>query len=143
MRVTVGSYRNPPAGVDSKPREGTREDHHDESPRIVSRTEWLDARKALLAQEKEFTRQGDALNPERRRLPMVRVDQDFAFEGRRSLAGLLDLFEGRQQLIVYHFMFDPSWEAGCPSCSFLTDNLGHLAHLHAWKTTLAWCPGRR
>jgi predicted dithiol-disulfide oxidoreductase (DUF899 family)/ketosteroid isomerase-like protein len=106
-------------------------------PGIVSRVEWLGARKALLAKEKEFTRQRDALNSERRRLPMVRVDQDYVFEGPHGPARLLDLFEGRQQLIVYHFMFDPSWDAGCPSCSFLTDNIGHLAHLHARKTTLA------
>jgi predicted dithiol-disulfide oxidoreductase (DUF899 family)/ketosteroid isomerase-like protein len=106
-------------------------------PGIGSRAEWLDARKALLAKEKEFTRQRDALNAERRRLPMVRIDKDYAFEGSRGPARLLDLFEGRQQLMVYHFMFDPSWDAGCPSCSFLTDNIGHLAHLHARKTTLA------
>jgi predicted dithiol-disulfide oxidoreductase (DUF899 family)/ketosteroid isomerase-like protein len=106
-------------------------------PGIVSRVEWVGARKALLAKEKEFTRQRDALNAERRRLPMVRVDKDYVFEGPHGPARLLDLFEGRQQLIVYHFMFDPSWDAGCPSCSFLTDNSGHLAHLHARKTTLA------
>jgi uncharacterized protein (TIGR02246 family) len=106
-------------------------------PEIVSRAEWLGARKALLAKEKEFTRERDTLNAERRRLPMVRVDKDYVFEGPHGPARLLDLFEGRQQLIVYHFMFDPSWDAGCPSCSFLTDNIGHLAHLHARKTTLA------
>jgi uncharacterized protein (TIGR02246 family) len=106
-------------------------------PELVSRAEWLSARKALLAKEKQFTRERDALNTERRRLPMVRVDKDYVFEGPHGPARLLDLFEGRQQLIVYHFMFDPSWDAGCPSCSFLTDNIGHLAHLHARKTTLA------
>jgi predicted dithiol-disulfide oxidoreductase (DUF899 family)/ketosteroid isomerase-like protein len=106
-------------------------------PGIVSQADWLGARKALLVKEKEFTRQRDALNAERRRLPMVRVDKDYVFEGLHGPARLLDLFEGRQQLIVYHFMFDPSWGAGCPSCSFLTDNIGHLAHLHARKTTLA------
>jgi uncharacterized protein (TIGR02246 family) len=106
-------------------------------PETVSRAEWLGARKALLAKEKEFTRQRDALNAERRRLPMVRVDRDYVFESPQGSAGLLDLFEGRQQLIVYHFMFDPRWDEGCPSCSFLTDNIGHLAHLHARKTTLA------
>ena len=106
-------------------------------PAIASRAEWLAARKALLAKEKELTRRRDALNAERRRLPMVRVDKDYVFEGPHGPATLLDLFEGRQQLIVYHFMFDPSWDAGCPSCSFLTDNIGHLAHLHARRTTLA------
>jgi predicted dithiol-disulfide oxidoreductase (DUF899 family)/ketosteroid isomerase-like protein len=105
-------------------------------PEIVSRAEWIDARKTLLAREKAFTRQRDTLNAERRRLPMVPVDKDYVFEGPHGPARLLDLFEGRQQLIVYHFMFDPSWDAGCPSCSFLTDNIGHLAHLHARKTTL-------
>jgi uncharacterized protein (TIGR02246 family) len=106
-------------------------------PAIASRAEWLAARKALLAKEKELTRRRDALNAERRRLPMVRVDKDYVFEGPHGPAGLPDLFEGRPQLIVYHFMFDPSWDAGCPSCSFLADNIGHLAHLHARRTTLA------
>jgi uncharacterized protein (TIGR02246 family) len=106
-------------------------------PAVVSRAEWLGARRALLAKEKEFTRERDAVNVERRRLPMVRLDKDYVFDGPHGQAGLLDLFEGRQQLIVYHFMFDPSWDAGCPSCSFLADNVGHLAHLHARNTTLA------
>jgi uncharacterized protein (TIGR02246 family) len=106
-------------------------------PEIVSRAEWLGARKALLAKEKAFTRQRDALSAERRRLPMVKVEKDYVFEGPHGPARMLDLFEGRQQLIVYHFMFDPSWDVGCPSCSLLTDNIGHLAHLHARKTTLA------
>ena len=106
-------------------------------PETASWAEWLGARKALLAKEKEFTRQRDTLNAERRRLPMVRVDKDYVFQGPHGPGSLLDLFEGRQQLIVYHFMFDPSWDAGCPSCSFLTDSIGHLAHLHARKTTLA------
>jgi predicted dithiol-disulfide oxidoreductase (DUF899 family)/ketosteroid isomerase-like protein len=106
-------------------------------PGIVSRAEWLGFRKALLTQEKEFTHHRDALNAARRRLPMVSIDKDYVFEGPPGPARLLDLFEGRQQLIVYHFMFDPSWDTGCPSCSFLADNIGHLAHLHARKTTLA------
>jgi predicted dithiol-disulfide oxidoreductase (DUF899 family) len=106
-------------------------------PAIVSRAEWLSARKELLGKEKAFTRQRDALNAERRRLPMVKIDKDYVFEGPNGRATLRDLFEGRQQLIVYHFMFDPGWDAGCPSCSFLTDNIGHLSHLHARKTTLA------
>ena len=106
-------------------------------PGIVSRAEWLVARKALLAKEKDVSRERDALNAERRRLPMVRVDKDYVFEGPHGPARLIEMFEGRQQLIVYHFMFDPSWDAGCPSCSFLTDNIGHLAHLRARRTTLA------
>jgi predicted dithiol-disulfide oxidoreductase (DUF899 family) len=104
---------------------------------IVSREEWLAARKALLAKEKELTRQRDALHAERRRLPMVRVDKPYVFDGPDGPVRLVDLFEGRRQLIVYHFMFDPDWEEGCPSCSLLVDNLGHLAHLHARATTLA------
>jgi uncharacterized protein (TIGR02246 family) len=106
-------------------------------PQVVPRAEWLVARKQLLAKEKAFTRQRDALNAERRRLPMVWIDKDYVFENPKGPVKLLDLFEGRPQLIVYHFMFDPGWEAGCASCSFLTDNIGHLAHLHARKTTLA------
>lgn len=106
-------------------------------PRIVSRNEWLAARKALLAKEERFTRERDALNTERRRLPMVKIDKDYIFEGPAGKASLLDLFEGRRQLIVYHFMFDPAWDEGCPSCSFLVDNIGHLGHLHARNTSLA------
>jgi predicted dithiol-disulfide oxidoreductase (DUF899 family) len=106
-------------------------------PRVVSRDEWLSARKELLAKEKELTRHRDAVNAARRRLPMVRLDKEYVFEGPSGKASLLDLFDGRSQLIVYHFMFDPSWDEGCPSCSFLVDNIGHLAHLHARKTSLA------
>jgi predicted dithiol-disulfide oxidoreductase (DUF899 family) len=106
-------------------------------PWIVSRDEWLVARKALLAKEKELTRQRDALNAERRKLPMVKTDKDYVFEGPNGRASLLDLFDERCQLIIYHFMFDPSWDEGCPSCSFLVDNIGHLAHLHACDTSLA------
>ncbi|MGH9789626.1 MAG: DUF899 domain-containing protein, partial [Candidatus Acidiferrales bacterium] len=105
-------------------------------PTIVSRNEWLAARKELLAREKELTRKRDALNAERRRLPMVRIEKPYAFEGPEGKVGLLDLFDRRRQLIIYHFMFDPSWDEGCPSCSFLVDNIGHLAHLHARNTSL-------
>jgi predicted dithiol-disulfide oxidoreductase (DUF899 family) len=106
-------------------------------PKAVSRSEWLVARKALLAKEKELTRHRDAVNAERRRLPMVRIDKPYVFDGPAGKASLLDLFAGHRQLIVYHFMFDPSWEEGCPSCSFLVDSIGHLAHLHARRTSLA------
>ena len=106
-------------------------------PSIVSRNEWLAARKKLLANEKELTRQRDAVNAERRRLPMVRIDKEYVFEGPNGKARLPELFEARRQLIVYHFMFGPDWEVGCPSCSFVVDNMGHLAHLHARNTTLA------
>jgi predicted dithiol-disulfide oxidoreductase (DUF899 family) len=105
-------------------------------PQVVSRDEWLVARSGLLAKEKEFTRQRDALNAERRRLPMVEIDKTYVFEGRDGTASLLDLFEGRSELLTYHFMFDPDWDEGCPSCSFVVDNIGHLAHLHARDTTL-------
>ena len=106
-------------------------------PQVVSRDEWLAARRRLLAQEKEFTRQRDALNAERRRLPMTEVDQRYMFEGLHGPASLLDVFEGRSQLLIYHFMFDPDWDEGCKSCSFLADGIGNLAHLHARDTTLA------
>ena len=92
-------------------------------PDVVSRDEWLAARKALLAKEKELTRARDALNAERRMLPMVEIDKDYVFEGPDGKATLLDLFEGRRQLIVEHFMFDPSWEDGCPSCTAGADEI--------------------
>jgi predicted dithiol-disulfide oxidoreductase (DUF899 family) len=106
-------------------------------PQVVSRDEWLAARKALLDKEKEATRARDALAALRRELPMVRVDKEYVFEGPDGKATLLDLFDGRRQLIVYHFMFGPDWEEGCPSCSMNVDGFGHLAHLHARDTTLA------
>ena len=108
-----------------------------EYPRVVSRAEWLAARKQLLLKEKEFTRLRDQVNADRRRLPMVKIDKLYEFDGTGGKVRLLDLFEGRRQLIVYHFMFDPTWDEGCPSCSLWIDNLGHLAHLHARDTSLA------
>jgi len=106
-------------------------------PTIVTRDEWLAARKELLAREKELTRERDAINAARRRLPMVEITEDYRFEGPDGEVGLLDLFEGRRQLLVYHFMWLFDEGAGCPSCSFLVDNIGHLAHLHARDTSLA------
>ncbi len=106
-------------------------------PAVVSREEWLKARKALLQEEKVFTRQWDKLNEKRRQLPMVKVEKNYSFEGHKGQVNLLELFEGRSQLIVYHFMLDPTWDAGCSGCSFIADNIGHLAHLHARDTTLA------
>lgn len=104
-------------------------------PRVVSPAEWQVAHERLLVKEKEATRARDALNAERRRLPMVRVDKDYVFEGPDGKAGLLDLFDGRRQLIVYHFMFPPEWDEGCDGCSMLVDNMGHPAHLHARDTS--------
>jgi len=109
-----------------------------DSPAIVSRAEWLTARKELLIKEKQATQQRDALSSERRRLPMVPIDKEYVFDGPTGSVRLIDLFEGRPQLIVYHFMFDPSWDEGCPSCSFLADNVvGSLAHLGARDTAFA------
>ena len=114
-------------------------------PEIVSETEWLAARLELLAQEKELTRARDRLNTQRRMLPMVRVDKPYRFHGPDGERGLLDLFEGRQQLIVHHFMWnyevdeqgnETPKDVGCPSCSATADNIGHLAQLHARGTSL-------
>ena len=109
-------------------------------PQVVGRAEWLLARKALLTKEKALTRQRDALNVERRLLPMVEIEKEYVFQGPNGEASLLDLFEGRLQLIVGHFMFDPAWEEGCPSCSAGADEVspGLLAHLHTRDTTLAY-----
>lgn len=107
-----------------------------ELPAVSSRGEWQKARIELLEREKELTRKRDELNAERRRLPMVAVEEEYSFDGPHGEASLLDLFDGRRQLLVYHFMFDPDWEEGCPSCSFVADNVGHLAHLHARDTSL-------
>ncbi|AWW40131.1 hypothetical protein ADL00_40085 [Streptomyces sp. AS58] len=106
-------------------------------PEIASREEWRKAREELLVKEKAATRARDALNAERRRLPMVEIDTEYVFEGGDGKATLLDLFEGRDQLVVYHFMFAPEWESGCRSCSAFLDQVGHLAHLHARGTTFA------
>jgi predicted dithiol-disulfide oxidoreductase (DUF899 family) len=105
-------------------------------PEVVSREEWLAARKELLAKEKAATRAQDALNAERRRLPMVKIEKDYVFEGPEGRVSLLDLFDGRRQLVVHHFMFDPSWDAACPSCSGTADDIPHLAHLRARETNL-------
>jgi predicted dithiol-disulfide oxidoreductase (DUF899 family) len=108
-------------------------------PKVVSREEWLAARTELLAEEKAMTRARDALNVKRRELPMVKIEKDYVFERPDGDASLLDLFEGRRQLIVQHFMFDPSWEDGCPSCTAGADEIsaGLLDHLHTRDTTLA------
>ena len=106
-------------------------------PNVVTREEWLGARQELLAREKAATRARDELNARRRELPMVEVEKLYVFEGPDGKAELLDLFEGRSQLIVYHFMFGPERDAGCPSCSAFLDQIGHLAHLRARGTEFA------
>jgi len=92
-------------------------------PEIVSHDEWLAGRKRLLTEEKDLTRQGDRLSAERRRLPMVKVEKDYVFDGPEGKRSLADLFDGRPQLIVYHFMFDPAWDEGCPGCTGYVDAL--------------------
>jgi predicted dithiol-disulfide oxidoreductase (DUF899 family) len=106
-------------------------------PEIVSPEEWRAARVAFLAKEKQATRARDALNAERRRLPMVRVEKDYTFEGPDGPAHLIDLFEGRLQLVVYHFMWLYDSDQGCPSCSGFADQIGHLHHLNVRGTTFA------
>ncbi|MFJ1756329.1 DUF899 domain-containing protein [Kitasatospora sp. NPDC088134] len=102
---------------------------------IVTKEEWLAARKELLEQEKEVTRARDALSAARRALPRVLVEKDYTFESPEGTLTLLDLFQGRRQLIVRHFMFAPEAEAGCPGCSMQADSVGHLAHLHNRDTS--------
>lgn len=108
-------------------------------PEIVSHTEWVAASARFLAKEKEFTERRDRLNSERRELPMVEVADAYEFEGPHGAVSLLDLFEGRDQLIVYHFMFQPEWDEGCPSCTAGTDELspGFIEHLHTRGTSYA------
>jgi predicted dithiol-disulfide oxidoreductase (DUF899 family) len=104
---------------------------------IASRDEWLAARKALLAKEKAFTKARDALSQERRRLPWLKVDKTYVFEGPGGKETLADLFAGCSQLLVYHFMFGPDWNEGCPSCSFWADNYnGAVVHLRHRDVTL-------
>src|SRR5712672_3767671 len=106
--------------------------------KIVSREEWLAARRALLAHEKEATRLRDKLNAERLALPWVKVDKSYVFDTPKGKKSLADLFAGRSQLIVYHFMLGPGCAAGCPGCSFLADHFdGALPHLEHNDVTLA------
>jgi len=111
---------------------------------VVSDPEWNSQREALLVKEKELTRARDALAAERRRLPMVRVEKAYRFEGPEGEVSLLDLFEGRRQLIVYRFFLDPGMtitdypENGCPGCTMFADNLPNLTHLNARDTTLVF-----
>ena len=104
-------------------------------PKIVTNDEWLATRKALLAHEKELTKHYDRVSAERRRLPMVRVEKEYAFDGPEGKVSLKDLFEGRRQLIVYHFMFDPAWDKGCAGCTGYVDALGDLSMLDERDTS--------
>jgi predicted dithiol-disulfide oxidoreductase (DUF899 family) len=104
-------------------------------PPVASRDQWLVERKTLLAHEKELTKHRDRVNAERRRLPMVKIDKDYVFDGPNGKRNLKDLFEGRRQLIVYHFMFDPNWENGCPACTRHVNSLGDLSPLNERDTT--------
>jgi predicted dithiol-disulfide oxidoreductase (DUF899 family) len=104
-------------------------------PPIVSRGQWLGERKKLLAHEKELTGQYDRVNAERRRLPMVKIEKDYVFDGPNGKTSLKGLFEGRRQLVVYHFMFDPAWEKGCPGCTRYVNAVGDLSMLNDRDTT--------
>jgi predicted dithiol-disulfide oxidoreductase (DUF899 family) len=108
-------------------------------PKVVSPEQWREARVALLAEEKAMTRARDALNTRRRELPMVEVDKGYVFHGPDGEASLLDLFDGRRQLIVQHFMFHPDWDRGCPSCTASAEEIsaGLLGHLHTRDTSFA------
>jgi predicted dithiol-disulfide oxidoreductase (DUF899 family) len=109
-----------------------------EHTKVVSHDEWLKARKSFLAKEKEFTRLRDELSRQRRELPWERVDKQYVFEGPKGKESLADLFDGRSQLLIYHFMFGPGWKEGCPSCSYLADHFdGPSIHLANRDVTLA------
>lgn len=105
--------------------------------KIVSKEEWLEARKEFLSKEKEFTRLREQLSQERRNLPWVEVEKEYSFLGPNGQEKLTDLFDGRSQLVIYHFMFGPDWEEGCPSCSFWADNFnGIIVHLNQRDVTM-------
>jgi len=103
-------------------------------PPIATRDEWLAARKTLLAHEKELTKHYDRVSAERRRLPMVKLEKTYTFDGPEGKRSLLDLFDGHHQLIVYHFMFDPTWENGCDGCTGFVNELADLSMLPARDT---------
>ncbi len=106
-------------------------------PEVASAEKWQAAHEKILAKEKAHMRAGDELSAERRRLPMVEIEKAYELEGADGKRGLPDLFEGRPQLVLYHFMFGPGEDAGCSGCSMFIDNLGHLAHLRARNTSFA------
>lgn len=106
-------------------------------PRVVDREEWADARATLLQQEKALTRMNDAVAAMRRRMPVVEIERDYVFDGPDGPVRLLDLFDGRPQLIVQHFMYGADWAEGCDGCSMMADHIGPLSHLHARRTSFA------
>jgi predicted dithiol-disulfide oxidoreductase (DUF899 family) len=106
-------------------------------PQVVSADEWLAARKELLGAEEQAASVLAEVGAKRREMPAAKIEKEYVFEGPQAKVTLLDLFEGRRQLIVQHFMFDPAWDQGCPVCSYQADSLGHLAHLHARNTSFA------
>ena len=106
-------------------------------PPVVSSAQWQAELEKLLHQEKALTRARDALNAKRRRLPMRHIQQPYVLQGEQGAVSLSDVFAGRRQLIVYHFMFAPDWDAGCPGCSWVVDAMTHPAHISARDTTLA------
>ena len=110
---------------------------HLDNHQIVSKNEWIAARKVLLQKEKEFTKLRDQLSQQRRDLPWVEVDKEYVFDGPNGKETLSELFDGRSQLIVYHFMYDPNWDLGCPSCSFWADNFNDIiVHLNQRDVTM-------
>ncbi len=105
--------------------------------KVVSREDWIAARKVLLAKEKDFTRLRDQLSQERRDLPWVKVGKEYIFDGPNGKETLAELFDGRSQLVIYHFMFGPDWDAGCPHCSHWADNFnGVIVHLNQRDVTM-------
>lgn len=103
--------------------------------KVVPEKAWLKSNDRFLEKEKKMTRLHDKLSAERRRQPMHKIEKDYVFEGPQGKVKSLDLFDGRRQLILYHFMFDPAWSEGCPGCSLFTDNVGHLSHINARNTS--------
>jgi predicted dithiol-disulfide oxidoreductase (DUF899 family) len=112
--------------------------------RVVSETEWLDRRRDLLVKEKEFTRLRDELSQQRRMLPWVKVQKQYVFDSQKGSETLVELFDGRSQLIIYQFMFDPSWEEGCKHCSFWADHFDgigiHLNHRDVTMVAISRAP---